>query len=448
MRALLRFAGLAGGLLLAHIAGAQLVAPPSVDWVSAPSTAAVGQTVNIGVGAHANLSDNSDGNDWNTGQAVVARIMVDLTRPSGSITRIYEWLPTWQTPAEIWTSFTVNESGTHYISVQVMDGRPWYSGTYSYAIGVPNPAPTITSSLSMSVNQGQNVSYTITATNSPTSRNATNLPTGLTVNASTGVISGTIPSNGGTQGSNSTVNSTISATNAVGTDTKTLVWNLTAAAITTSATVSPSSIVQGASVTLTRAATTNFGLAWTENVIWKPDGSAQVLGNLQLGSQSYTPAAPGTYWYQFRVVDTYFNFKDQWISFAVAPAAPASFQSTSVQSTSVALSWSAVGGVAGYNVYRNGVKLNGALITGTTYTDTTAAPGTAYSYTVRSVTATGNESANSSTVNVTTATAGTLVQYTYDASGRLTQAKYVGVSTQNYTLSSASNLTQVSTTQP
>lgn len=263
--------------------------------------------------------------------------------------------------------------------------------------------PQITSALSQNINQGQSVSYQITAAGNPTSYGASGLPSGLSVNTSTGAITGAIPTNGGTQGSNSTVNSTITATNSAGTDSKTLVWNLTAAAITTNASVSPSSIPLGSSVTLTRAGTTNFGLGWTENVIWRPDGSAQVLGNQQLGSQAYTPnAGPGTYTYQFRLVDIYSNYKDQWIAFTVTLPPPTGFQATSVQSYSVALGWSAVSGASGYNVYRNGVKLNASLLSGTTYTDTTVAPGTAYSYTVRQVTG-GIESGDSTAVNVTTA---------------------------------------------
>src|SRR5207244_11487612 len=58
-------------------------------------------------------------------------------------------------------------------------------------------------------------SYNITATNNPTSFNATGLPAGLTVNTSTGLISGT-PTTAGTY----TV--TISATNAGGTGSHTL----------------------------------------------------------------------------------------------------------------------------------------------------------------------------------------------------------------------------------
>ncbi len=51
-------------------------------------------------------------------------------------------------------------------------------------------------------------------------------------------------------------------------------------------------------------------------------------------------------------------------------------------------------------------------------------------------------------VNDSAPTSAAVVQYAYDASGRLVQVKYLGVNTQNYMHSPASNLTQVSTTQP
>src|SRR5215831_3365254 len=69
-------------------------------------------------------------------------------------------------------------------------------------------------------------SYQIYATGNPTSFGATGLPSGLTVNSATGVISGTPASAGPT-------NVTISATNVAGTGSATLVITISAAAIQT-----------------------------------------------------------------------------------------------------------------------------------------------------------------------------------------------------------------------
>src|SRR5438874_5738737 len=116
----------------------------------------------------------------------------------------------------------------------VISGTPTTAGTYSVIISATNawgtgsatltltinPAPpVITSPLTATGQVGVAFSYTITATNTPTSYNAAGLPTGLSVNTSTGVISGT-PATGTDTGSPYSV--TISATNAGGTGTATL----------------------------------------------------------------------------------------------------------------------------------------------------------------------------------------------------------------------------------
>ena len=93
-----------------------------------------------------------------------------------------------------------------------------------FSSGAPNPrnssfgsviAPVITSPTTASGTVGASFSYQIAASNSPTSFGATGLPTGLTFNTSTGLISGT-PSAAGA----STVS--ISATNSAGTSPATL----------------------------------------------------------------------------------------------------------------------------------------------------------------------------------------------------------------------------------
>ena len=101
--------------------------------------------------------------------------------------------------------------------------------TYGYSLWefqvlgyVAAPAPGITSSLTGAGQIGTAYTYQITASNTPTSFNATGLPAGLTVNTTTGVISGT-PTAAGTS------NVTLTATNGGGSGTATLVLTIAGA---------------------------------------------------------------------------------------------------------------------------------------------------------------------------------------------------------------------------
>lgn len=302
-----------------------------------------------------------------------------------------------QTSIDRWMTITPTQAGTYRVGI-MLSSFPNYEQAHAYInFSAWSPGSIITSPTSVNRNQGQDAGYQITASNTPTSFGASGLPNAASVNTGNGAITGRLNVSG-------TVNSSISASNGSGGDTKTLTWNITAASINPSTTVTPSSISLGGSVTLTRAGTANFGIAWTENVIWKPDGSAEVLGNMQLGSQSYTPAGAGNYSYQFRMVDSYSNYVDQWINFTVTGLpAPTGLQTTSVQSYSVGLAWNAVSGATGYHVYRNGVKLTSSPQTGTTFTDSNLQAGTAYTYAVTAVIGGGESS--QTTLNVTTAAA-------------------------------------------
>jgi len=115
-------------------------------------------------------------------------------------------------------------------STGVISGTPTTAGTYSVTISATNSGGTGTATLTITILSGAPVitspttasgnicnafSYAITATNNPTSYDATGLPAGLTVSTSTGVISGTPTASG-------TFTVTISATNSRGTGTATL----------------------------------------------------------------------------------------------------------------------------------------------------------------------------------------------------------------------------------
>jgi len=112
-------------------------------------------------------------------------------------------------------SGSISSPGTYNITIFATNSFGTGSGTLVLTVS-STPMPVITSALTSNVYISTFYNYTITATNTPTSYNASGLPAGLTINTSTGLISGT-PTVGGTY------NITISATNAFGTGSATLV---------------------------------------------------------------------------------------------------------------------------------------------------------------------------------------------------------------------------------
>ena len=123
------------------------------------------------------------------------------------------------------------------IRVTIPTGATEATG-FSFLVG---NKPQIIGSLTATGGVGLPFSYAIQAINSPTAYNATNLPAGLTINSTTGVISGT-PTTGSTNGT--LTNVTITAQSSAGTATATLAVTIFSAQ-TAPSTTQPSSPVLG-----------------------------------------------------------------------------------------------------------------------------------------------------------------------------------------------------------
>jgi rhamnogalacturonan endolyase len=135
--------------------------------------------------------------------------------------------------------------------------------------------PIINSPTAASGTYGQPFSYTITALNSPASFNATNLPSWLTLNATTGVISGTA-------GAAGTFTVSLGATNIAGTGTATLT-------ITIAKAIAPISVGTPANSTLIFAYN---GSAQSATITTVPAG---LNATFTYNGSSTAPTLPGTY---------------------------------------------------------------------------------------------------------------------------------------------------------
>jgi uncharacterized repeat protein (TIGR03803 family) len=153
------------------------------------------------------------------------------------------------------------------------------TGTKTLTLTINPPTPAITSVLAATGQVGVAFSYQITASNAPASFGATGLPAGLTVSATTGLISGT-PTAAGTK------SVTLSATNAGGTGTATLTLTINPATpVISSAATATGKVGVAFSYQITASnAPTSFGATGLP---------AGVTVNTTTGLISGTPTAAG-----------------------------------------------------------------------------------------------------------------------------------------------------------
>jgi len=198
--------------------------------------------------------------------------------------------------------------GTSSVTISATNGGGTGSATLALTINATPPKPSITSALTVSGTVGAAFSYTITASNTPTSYNATGLPAGLAVNTSSGAITGTPTAVG-------TSNVTISAANAGGTGLATLVLKIVAApVITSTASATPNPATVGQSVTFSVTASDSDGDPLT--YAWTFGDGANGSGT----SATHTYAAVGTYTAKVVVSDPGGSSVTGSISVAVHPS--------------------------------------------------------------------------------------------------------------------------------
>ena len=240
-------------------------APDGATWTALGST-----TVSMGTKAYIGIAATSD-NPTVLGAATVQNITVSTSNPLAPVISSATVTTGSENAAYSYTIVASNSPGGYYAeglpsglgintATGVISGTPTATGTFTVILTADNdggsavttvtltvnpPPPVIGSALTATAATGAAFSYTITASNSPTSFSATGLPSGLALNAATGVISGTAIATG-----TSTV--TLSAGNAGGTGTATLTLTVSLGApIIGSATAASAIVGIGFSYTIT-----------------------------------------------------------------------------------------------------------------------------------------------------------------------------------------------------
>jgi len=186
-------------------------------------------------------------------------------------------------------SGTPTAAGTSTVTLSAMNGSGTGNATLTLTIAVA--APVITSATTASGTVGTAFSYQITASNTPTSYGATGLPTGLSVNTTSGLISGTP-----TTAATSTV--TLSATNSTGTGHANLTLTVTTGgAVSSAQTIAAQSPSSAASLSLSFLTNTVAGdlimVAFDYDTNTVPSSVTDSQGNTftQVGSQLTSPGA-------------------------------------------------------------------------------------------------------------------------------------------------------------
>jgi autotransporter-associated beta strand protein len=247
----------------------------------------------------------------------------------------------------------------------------------------PAGAPQINSALSATTVVGSAFNYSVAATNSPTSYSAVGLPTGLSINTSTGTISGTPATTG-------TTAVTINATNANGTGTAVLI-------ITTNSNVAPAA---PAGLTATVVNGTQIKLSWTDSSTLS---SYSVKRSLTAGGP-YTTIQTGVTRTTFTDANPAFEVSNYYVVtalsgnlesgnsnevFASVPPAIPSKPVVVSKSNELDLHWDTAAGAVTYKVKRASISGGPytvvAQVSTNSYNDMNVANGTGYYYVVSSM---------------------------------------------------------------
>jgi gliding motility-associated-like protein len=329
----------------------------------------------------------------------------------------------WQPKAPWWLK--IERVGTRIFTYHSQDGVNWtnlgcwysatgfptnlYAGFYTlssnnsalntatfsnvaYSQSAPAGSPEITSATTATATIGAPFSYSIIAGANPSSYSASGLPSGLSLDAATGVISGTPAALGQSE-------VTIAATNTSGTGTSTLMLNTVNNQVPAVPASAAASIVNTTQINLTWAASANA----TSYSVKRSLSSTGPFTTIQSGitGTSYIDASPvsevNNYYVITALTGTLESGNSAVVSGSVPPATPAALTAIS-KNHEIDLSWNTASGAATYNVKRStlsgGPYTTVANVASTSFADQNVSNGSPYYYVVSSVGQT-KESSNS-----------------------------------------------------
>lgn len=268
--------------------------------------------------------------------------------------------------------------------------------------------PVITSSSDASGNASVAFSYQITANNSPTSFSATGLPTGLSVNTTSGLISGIITTTGTFN------NITVSASSAGGTSTATAALTIT---------INPPPPVITSPLTATGQVGAKFFYQITATNgpfrLFSASGLPGLSVDVFTGLISGTPTQAGTFSFLIKANNNG-GSGTALVTLTVTgvsipdtpPTAPTNLKVISTGFSNVELSWSQSTdnvSVDRYKVFRDSIFIGDVSNTTISspsslvfYSEGNLSPDRVYSYKVSAVDVAGNESGTSNVVTATT----------------------------------------------